>query len=334
MVVALLPYGELEYSFKAVADSVVTLDLKRHPLKSIYQLFRLLKEHKHDVIQTWMYHADFLGGVIGRMAGAKKIFWGVRNTHAPDGSKVTRLLISILAKLSGYIPSRIISVAESAVESHIKYGYKGHKFNVIPNGYPFEQLARSIESRNKIRSGLGVDRSTILIGCVGRFHKDKGQDLFVQIAKQVNSKNVKYLMLGKNCTNLNSQLVRDIDASGLNDKFMLLGQSDDVPSYLNAMDLFCMPSRTEGFPNALAEALGSGLFSIAFDVGDSSKLSCPSLVLVPPMDVRQFAQEINSFLDKDKGEINCKVSASKSKLQEKFGIKTSYALYKEVYESV
>ena len=100
-------------------------------------LLRLIKKNKPELVQTWMYHADFFGGLAARMAGCPNVIWGIRNTFAPAQNKQTYCLMRLCALLSYWVPKKIICVAEAAKKKHIAYGYAAKKMRVIPNGFDF-----------------------------------------------------------------------------------------------------------------------------------------------------------------------------------------------------
>ena len=80
-----------------------------HFPRALMRLVKLIREERPDIIQTWMYHADFLVGLAGRIAAHKRIVWGVRTTYVRSGgSRVTVLLRKICAWLSYYVPQTIV----------------------------------------------------------------------------------------------------------------------------------------------------------------------------------------------------------------------------------
>ena len=96
---------------------------------SFTKLILIIKKNKPNLIQTWMYHADLLGGVVAKILSIKKIFWNIRNTDLQiNESKITTILIrKLLAILSNYIPSHIISCSYKATSVHVKMGYQKKK---------------------------------------------------------------------------------------------------------------------------------------------------------------------------------------------------------------
>ena len=76
----------------------------------LYQLFKLINKLKPDVVQTWMYHADLIGGVVARLAGASNVVWGLHHTVLvkKESKRSTILVAKINALLSKFIPKKIL----------------------------------------------------------------------------------------------------------------------------------------------------------------------------------------------------------------------------------
>src|SRR5690606_1321067 len=104
---------------------------------NFFKLINLIKADRPDVVQTWMYHADLLGGIAARLAGVRRVFWGIRHSILEKGkSKRSTILIARLCgMLSRWIPEKIICCAHKALEVHADIGYDSSKLLVISNGY-------------------------------------------------------------------------------------------------------------------------------------------------------------------------------------------------------
>ena len=126
---------------------VVSLNMKKNfmIIFKMFRLFLILKKLKPDIIQTWMYHSDFLGGIIGRLAGVKNIFWNVTSTNYVTNKSSSKLSTRIIAKLCSYlskfIPKKIITCSHEAIRVHTLIGYDKTKFVLIPNGFDTEFLS-------------------------------------------------------------------------------------------------------------------------------------------------------------------------------------------------
>lgn len=297
VVVSLLDLGKVGDSLVAAGFTVYALNMRgffSFPV-AVLRLVKLLRQHNPDVVQTWMYHADLLGGIAARIARCPGIVWGVRNTYVPIGSPVTYWIMKVCAFLSYLIPQKIVCVAEASRVAHEGYGYCVEKMLVIPNGFSFDRFDSRKVDRETLRRSLGVESDTIVIGCVGRFHADKGQDLFVKAAALLIGEHpgLKFMLVGRGCDASNRELARLTDDLGLSTSFLLLGERDDVPECLAAMDIFCMPSRTEGFPNGLGEAMAMGLPCVAARVGDTAVLTGETVSLVAPENPRALANAMS-----------------------------------------
>ena len=119
---------------------------------------------------------------------------------------------------------------------------------------------------------MEIISESFLIGCVGRFHPDKGQ---TDLLKFLNAFSIAYpnlnwklIFIGTGMSESNSVLINHISSNNLEDHVILAGPHEDIHRYYSAFDLFLLPSRTESFPNTLIEALSCECLCIATDVGD------------------------------------------------------------------
>jgi glycosyltransferase involved in cell wall biosynthesis len=144
-------------------------------LLGLYELYKFIKQIKPDVVQTWLDHADLIGGVIARLAGIKNIVWGVHHAALVEESKLSTTCISkINAFLSNFIPKKIIYCAEESRIAQEKIGYKKTKGEVIRNGYDIGGFIQNKYLGEDFRNELGISINSFLIGHVGRYdpHKD------------------------------------------------------------------------------------------------------------------------------------------------------------------
>lgn len=276
-VISLTDLGIVGAELKKAKIPVHTLNMKSiFSLIRVYILLRKkLREINPDIVQTWMYHADFLGGLAAKNLGIKKIIWGIRTTDVTQGgSKLTVLLRSVCAKLSYTIPTDIVCAAHISKDTHIKVGYDASKMHVIPNGFELDKLVATEEDRNRIRQEFNIPKKAIVIGSVGRFNVVKNQKFFIEVAAELVGfyPDLIFMVIGRDNTDDNYELMMWLREHNLINNFRLLGQRRDIPHCLKAMDIFCLHSKTEGFPNVLGEALIMGLIAVSLDVGDAKFL--------------------------------------------------------------
>src|SRR5690554_4385951 len=143
---------------------VYTLEM-RDPLRAVkgmWQLYKLLRDLRPDVVQTWMYHADLFGGLIARLAGIRAVSWGIRNSGADlaKSSRSSRVLAAVCAPLSRVLPAVVVACAENAAQRHQRWGYDADRMIVIPNGYDLSVWQPDEDVRSQVRAEWGVDDAT------------------------------------------------------------------------------------------------------------------------------------------------------------------------------
>ena len=300
------------------------------------RLRKLLKKINPDVVQTWMYHADFLGGMAAKSLGIKKIIWGIRTTDVSKGrSKRTVHLSKLCAKLSYYIPNTIVCAADAGREVHEKIGYDASKMKVIPNGFDLDSFIATPGQRKILRDECGFTDKEMIVGSVGRFNQVKNQKLFVEAAALIVLENpeVRFLMIGRDNTWENMKLVSWIEQHNLRDRFVLLGERSDVPLCLAAMDVFCLHSKTEGFPNVLGEAMAMGLPCVTTDVGDA-KLLLGSTGVVVSVSALSVCKAVSHLLNLDKQDLIDMGACARQQLEDNYSLSKIILQYNDVYKSL
>lgn len=298
-VIALTPGEGLYQRFVESGINLIVLDVRTSPVVNTLRLYRLVRTMQPDIVQTWMYHADFLGGLVARLAGNRNVIWGVRTTDVNVGcARATSFVRQLCAALSHWVPHTIVCVADAARRSHSMIGYDPARMVVVGNGFDLAVLRPSHAERNQLRIQCGFNADQIVLGTVGRFNLDKDHANFVKAAGLLAAENdrLRFMMVGKGLDRANSDLMAWINDTQYADRFVLLGERVDVAVCLAAMDIFCLSSRTEAFPNAVGEAMAMGLPCVATDVGDVAVLMADTGVVVPKANPEALAQGIAGLL--------------------------------------
>lgn len=280
------PIGELLRSHGVRVHAMGMSSVWHFPM-TLWRLVWHIRRYQPRIVHTWMYHADLLGGLAARLAGCRRIVWSIRGTTIPQGMlSVTYWLVRVCAICSHIIPRCIICCAKSAEAAHIELGYAAHKMAVIPNGFDFSVYDPVAIASREARRALGFNDDDIVIGAVGRFDPLKDFKNFVAAAAELAKKrgNVKFLMVGKNLDWSNQVLLEWIGDKGLVERFRLVGEQANVPYFLSAMDIFCLSSASEAFPNVLVEAMAIGLPCVATRAGDAADILGADDFAVPVRD--------------------------------------------------
>jgi len=287
-VVSLLPIGKVGQQLQAAGIEVDSLNLTRS-WKSVPQALHgfaaQIRDWQPDVVQTWMYHADLLGGIAARLASSAPVVWSVHHASLDrrTDSRNTRMSASLCSRLSRYVPSRIAVVSESARQVHALAGYDPRKLTVIRNGFDVSAFRPDPAARKQIRAELNLLDSDRLVGLVGRFHPHKDHGTFVRAAALVRQcdSNVHFVCAGNGADWNNPQLSAWLDAESMRDRFHLLGLRNDVPRLMAALDLSVCCSRTEAFPSVVGEAMACEVPCIVTDVGDCRAIVGDAGITVP-----------------------------------------------------
>lgn len=337
-IVSLIKMGTVGFELQEAGFTVLPLNMKNglSILSVLFQLKRLISQKKPDIVQTWLYHADLLGGVAARLAGVKKIVWGIRTTELKKGSYATACIRSICSVLSYIVPSMIVNAAEVSKEKHIQLGYCAKKMTVISNGFDFSQLTFNELGRSSLRLAAEVCESTTVIGYLGRFSQVKGPDIFVAAAGLVAKQSAysRFLMVGRGFDASNVELMAWIRATGFPERFILLGERQDVASCLSAMDVFCLSSRNEGFPNALAEAMALGLPCVATCAGDAAFILSDTGLLTDDFEPKSVSMNLLKVLDMSPEERAVMGQRAASRVRSMFSIEKSVKQFEELYSTL
>jgi glycosyltransferase involved in cell wall biosynthesis len=289
-VVCLASPGRVGEQIRALGIPVHSLEMNpgRPDPRVVLRLARLIRARRPEIVQTWMYHADLIGGVAARLAGRSEVVWGIHNSTLPRTTKrSTRLVVAALSRLSHRVPRRIVACAAVAREVHRKLGYDDARMVTIPNGFDMESYRPDPAARRSVREELGLAVGTRLIGLVARFHPQKDHRNFVRAAGELHKAmpGVHFVLCGDGVDAANLELAGWIREAGVVERVHPLGPRDDTPRIMASLDLLCSSSSFgEAFPLVVGEAMASGVPCVVTDIGDSALLVGDTGAVVPPRD--------------------------------------------------
>lgn len=302
MVISLTTMGDIGPRIAALGIPVQVLGMKPSLPSPIafLSLLRSIKQFKPDIVHTWLYHADLLGGIAARLAGVKRICWGIRSCNL-DTDKThwtTRAVRRVCALLSYVIPQRIFLNSETARRIHVSLGYAKRKMSVVPNGFDLSRFKPDETVRSRVRSSLGCTGDAPLVGMVGRFDPLKNHLGFISAMALMRQQmpQVHLIMVGKGVDDDNEVLVRSLAEAGLSGNLHLLGARDDVPGLMTALDVLVSPSHAEAFPNVIGEAMAAGVPCVATDAGDCAYIIGDTGYVVPIGDIVGLARSVEALL--------------------------------------
>ena len=195
--------------------------------------------------------------------------------------------------------TRIIAVSEGVREEMLRYGVPGEKIRVIDNGIDLTRFSDTI-SPATIREEFGIKKGVTVIGTVGNLGAEKGHVYLLQAAKEIvnSAESVKFIFVGDGP--LRAYLENEASELGIGDSVIFTGFRTDIPNLLSTMDIFVLPSVTEGLPMVLLEAMAAKKVIVATRVGAISKVvNNGGGILVEPRDVAGLQNAILSLLESE-----------------------------------
>ena len=256
------------------------------------RLFAFLKEGKFDIIHTHGYFADILGVPIAKIFRIPHLTTCHGFIQNDSKLKLYNLLDIFLLKFS----NKIISVADDIKDKLISRGLIEDKIVTIPNAVILPDLTgrRINEKRMSIREKYNLKSDEVVIGYIGRLSEEKGLKYLLEAGITLSKQGIpiKIMLIGDGPER--ETLKALARKGGVTQHVIFTGFQEDAVKLLSALDLFVLPSLTEGTPMALLEAMSYGIPVIASEVGGIPKVitSGENGVLVTPENSTEIAKSI------------------------------------------
>lgn len=271
----LTPYCCSNFQYKKIVENnggnVFCFDLKFLPscerFKIIKPLNDFLKNHNYDVVHVHSGSTTVLMivSIIARINNVPKII-----IHSHSGGYKKTIRYYLLKLVSYYIfklfPTDYFACSEVAARWKFADSIINDKLQIIKNGIDLIKFLPDEGVRKKYRAKLSISFDTIVLGHVGRFSYQKNQEFLVNILSVLREMNVKakLLLIGEG---EDYQFIHDlVEKKGLNHRVSFIRTCSNVSDYMQAMDVFVLPSRWEGLPIVGIEAQAAGLPIVLSDL--------------------------------------------------------------------
>ena len=262
---------------------------------------QLLRKGRYDAVHCHVHEFSGLPLRLAAKEGAPIRIIHLRTTNDVSRQGLYRFLYRRL--LTGWIKkysTKIVSVSESAMVAFMGSQWKDDsRTEVIYNGLdvrPFQIPC----NRAEVLSEFDIPVSAKVVIHVGNFKPAKDHEAFINIAEIVinKEKNTYFLLVGDGP--LISQIQDLAVTKGLQSRIRFAGSRNDIPRLLLAGDCFLFPSRREGLPGAVLEALAAGLPVVASDIAPIREIASesPNIYVVPAGKTQEFAYKVVELLNK------------------------------------
>lgn len=249
--------------------------------RRLSELGPLVAHHRIRIVHTFLFDADYYGMRAARRGRP----WGVITTRR--AIKRGKFFHILGYRLTNRLVDRIICNSEAVARFTLdKEGAPANKVLVIPNGVDLARFTSGDGAGMRRRLGVGEDE--FLIGALGTIKKVKGQAVLVEgLAPLLQRRpELKLVLAGEVTRGYGEDLRRRVFELGLGGRVLFPGVVAEVPDLLAGLDLFVLPSLSEGMSNALLEAMAAGKPIVATGVGGAGENlaqgSCG--IIVPPAD--------------------------------------------------
>ncbi len=276
-------------------------------LNSIYQLAKLLRKNKYDLIHFHTPIASVLGRIAAKIAGAKRVVYTAHGFYFHDNMPVNqyRFYYSV-EKFAASLTNLILTQSREDLATAEKTGLcPPQKLRYLGNGVNTERFCRSnlnCKYQQERKRQLKLPDFSI-IATTGRITAEKGYlELVKALVKLRSQFQVHLLVIGGQLSSerdaFQSQLNHFIQENELENCVTFTGLCSDIPELLGLVDVFALPSYREGLPRSILEAMAMELPVVATDIRGCREAVIPNQtgLIVPPQNSEQLAEALGKIL--------------------------------------
>jgi L-malate glycosyltransferase len=228
--------------------------------------------------------------------------------------------------------SRVVAISAETESEFLAHGFAPARIAQIPNGVDTGHFTPAPDSE-AARRQVGLDLETVLF--LGRLDAQKGLDVALQAWVRVISRRPAARLALAGDGPARAALEAEVRELGLSKHVRFLGTRSDPEKLLQASQIFILPSRSEGMPNALLEAMATGLPCVASRIGGNCDLVTHGLtgLLTPPGDAVTLADALYALLD-DRSLRNRLGTAARATVIERYGMDRVVRQYMDLYAAL
>lgn len=292
--------GDLHEEFKSLNIKLLYQSIGYFDPKKTHVFYKLLKKYNYNVVVSFTGNFSGLPLTLAKYAGVKnRIVFHRRSTNAFGNNPIKLFYNKVSNLLLRKNATKILSNSETALKNFYGNTYqRNSKYKIIKNGVSAADFNSAI-SKEEARKKLDLPLNDFIIGHVGRYDPAKNHETIFKVIKQLKEqdKMFSFVFCGKGTDS--DLFSHELKKYGIQDVVIALGLISNVPVLYKALDVFYFPSITEGQPNALIEAMISGLPVVTSNIEpilDSLPDNAKELTL-PPTDVLKASEALSFFLN-------------------------------------
>jgi glycosyltransferase involved in cell wall biosynthesis len=316
--------------------------MKYDQVRFIYKLYRILRKEKYDSINS---HISDFGGSVLLAALLAKVPVRVASYHQkrPDMGFIKNVYLRIMRWFVVKTATSITTSSRAVSESFFAGNSAAYAMiQSISYGVDTDFFAKKPENTLDL-SRFGFSLDNLIVGHVGTYKPQKNHEALIKIAALTINEvpNVRFLLCGRavsssqeSITGLYDRIGQQINDLRLSKYFARVQDFDDIREFYHAIDIFVLPSRTEGMPVSIIEAQAVGKPVVASRIGGIAIATAPEMRnnLFEVNDVESFAQCLIGLL-KDKEKMRNSGLAGQVFVRKNLDIRTAVRKYEELYVS-
>lgn len=260
---------------------------KSFDLSAIWQIMRVIREERVDIVNTHSGRDSILAGIAGRLSRTKPVIVRTRHLALPITSKFT---YSVL-------PHKVVTVSEYVRQYLISLGIRKDHVTAVPTGVDLSRFNPETEA-GTLKHELNLDANSLVVGTIAILRFKKGHHVLLEAIPKVLEAvpNAIFVFAGDGPQHENISKI--IEAKNLGRHVLLLGLRRDIPNVLKSIDLFALPTLEEALGTSFVEAMAMEKPVIGTRVGGVPEVihEGKNGLLVNPSDPTDLANAIIRLL--------------------------------------
>ncbi|TDA69489.1 MAG: glycosyltransferase [Clostridia bacterium] len=332
-VISMLPPQAFTEELQAAGIPLATLNMRRGvpDPRAVFKLVAIFRQWRPRILTTFMFHANLLGRIAGRLGGVPIIVSSIRNENfgGPRRDQVLRL--------TDWMGDVTTTNSRLAADSLVKRGVvPAARIRVIPNGLVLDKFLPNGSDRTSFRQQLGIAEDDFLWLSVGRLEEQKDYPTLLQALQILGHKGQKAQLRVAGQGPLLENLQRQAADLGISDRVVFLGLRRDIPLLLNAADGFVLSSAWEGLPNVVMEAMAAAKPVVATSVGGVPELVQEGVsgYMVPPRNAEALAAAMGKMMAIPEAERKVMGQAGRAHIEANYSLDRVVDRWDELYENL
>jgi glycosyltransferase involved in cell wall biosynthesis len=238
-----------------------------------WRLFHVLRDFRPQVHYSLLGLPNILGALLRPLCTRTRLIMGVRASEVGLGSLglASRIVYGLERRLAATADAIIVN-SEAGRKHALAQGFPARRLTVVRNGIDTLRFAPQRELGAELRAKWGAGPKDLLVGLPARLDPIKDHATFLRASAMLSQRHerMRFVCIGDGPER--ESLTRLAQELGLGPRLVFAGECRDMPAACNALDLACLCSRGEGFPNALGEAMACGVPCVSTEVGDAAEI--------------------------------------------------------------